>query len=240
VEDEMKHQLKELLTTEWRFLLFKPVKPDMERLGYYYLGFGLVTAWLAGVGRYWDHPRALWWQYLGLGSVAYIIVLAAILWLILWPVRPRHWSYSSVLACVGMTSPPALLYAIPVERFVSMDTAAFLNMWFLGIVACWRVALWFLYVKRSGRLHWFKALSITLLPLVIIVTSLTILNLEHVVFDIMAGIRPENKSAGDGAYIVLLILTYFSMLAAPVLAICYVGTLISELNQRTRLKRDAQ
>ena len=42
---------------------------DLKRLGNHYLFLGVVTAWLIGIGRYWDNPRADWWQYAGLGSV---------------------------------------------------------------------------------------------------------------------------------------------------------------------------
>jgi len=60
-----------------------------------YLAFGLVCTWLAGVGRYWDSPRAELWQHLGLGSVAYVFVLATIIWVLLMPLRPARWSCNS-------------------------------------------------------------------------------------------------------------------------------------------------
>jgi hypothetical protein len=41
----------------------------MVRLGRLYLAIGLVAACLAGIGRYWDNPRAHLWQHLGMGSV---------------------------------------------------------------------------------------------------------------------------------------------------------------------------
>jgi len=103
---------------------------------------GIAFAWIAGMGRNWDHPSAHIWQYAGLGSVAYIFVLAAIIWLIVLPIRPEKWSYLSVLTFVGLTSPLDWLYAIPVERMTTMDFAISANMWFLAIVAFWRVALY--------------------------------------------------------------------------------------------------
>lgn len=215
-------QLREAILTELKFLAFRSVKPNLKDYGNYYLGIGLITAWLAGIGRYWDNPRAELWQYLGLGSVAYIFVMAFILWLLIKPLRPENWSYRSVLIFVGMTSPPAIFYAIPVERFFSLSTAQTMNVWFLLIVASWRVALLFLYLKRSARLSGATIIIAALLPLTIIVTSLTVLNLEHVVFKIMAGLSEDEKSANDAAYGILWLITTVSMMASPVLLVSYL------------------
>lgn len=214
--------IREVLVTEGRFLAFRPVKPDFARLGTHYLVLGLLSAWIAGIGRYWDNPRAELWQTLGLGSVAYVFVMALILWLLLLPLRPENWKYKSVLTFVGMTSPPAILYAIPVERFVTLDTAQTINVWFLAIVAAWRVVLLFLYLSRSAKLSGGTVLIATLLPLVLIVSALAMLNLEHVVFRIMAGLAEEERSANDAAYGILVLITYFSFFASPVLLIAYV------------------
>lgn len=213
---------KEVISTEIGFLLFRRIKPDLKRLGNHYLVLGLVTAWLAGMGRYWDNPRADWWQYAGLGSVAYILVLALVLWVLIMPLHPQGWSYKSVLIFVGMTSPPAMLYAIPVERFLSMSAAQTINVWFLAVVALWRVVLLFRFLKFSARLPGLSILIAALLPLALIVTTLTILNLEHVVFDVMAGIAPDDQSPNDASYGVLFLITTFSVLASPVLFILYL------------------
>lgn len=213
--------LRDLLITEAKFLMFRRVKLDMARMGHLYLGFGLLCAWLAGIGRYWDNPRAETWQHLGLGSLAYIIVLAAFLWLLILPLRPSNWSYRNVLTFVGLTSPPGLLYAIPVERFVSLAAAQTINAWFLAIVATWRVALLIMYLKRAGGLSGLSVFVAAFLPLTLIVTALTALNLEHVVFQIMGGLQDVDQSANDGAYMVLLALTTLSVFTAPVLLLVY-------------------
>ena len=92
---------REVLITEAKFLALQSVKPDFERYGGHYLVLGLFSAWLAGVGRYWDNPRAEVWQVLGLGSIAYVFVMTLILWLLIKPLRPENWSYRSVLTFVG-------------------------------------------------------------------------------------------------------------------------------------------
>ena len=188
--------LRELLVAEAKFLTFRRVKLDMARKGHLYLAFGLVCTWLAGIGRYWDNPRAETWQYLGLGSLAYVLVLAAFLWLLIWPLRPSNWSYRGVLTFVGLTSPPGLLYAVPVERFVSLATAQAINVWFLAIVAAWRVVLLVLYLKRAAGLSALSLVVAAFLPLTLIVTALTALNLEHVVFQVMGGLRDVVSGRG--------------------------------------------
>lgn len=223
-----KDKIREVLITEIKFLVFKPVRPDFINLGNYYLAFGVLTAWLAGVGRYWDNPRAELWQYFGLGSLAYILILALILWLLIKPLRPENWSYKGVLTFVGMTSPPAILYAIPVERFFSLSTASTMNIWFLAIVAIWRVALYFRYLKYSAKLSGVTIVIALLLPLVLIIASLTFLNLEHVIFRIMAGLREDEKTANDAAYYILVAITFFSTYVAPFLLLGYLGVIIKK------------
>ena len=66
----------EVLRTTGRILTFRRVAPDLKRLGSLYLTVGLGFTWLAGIGRYWDNPRAEWWQHLGFGSVIYVFALA--------------------------------------------------------------------------------------------------------------------------------------------------------------------
>lgn len=214
--------IRTILTDELRLLSFRSVSPAIQTHWKAYLAFGLLFTWLAGVGRYWDNPRAEAWQLLGLGSVAYVFVLSFVLWLLLAPLRPQRWNYRNVLVFVSLTAPPAILYAIPVERFMSAAAAAQTNAWFLGIVATWRVALLGVFLRRVARLDWLALIVATLLPLAIIVVVLALLNLEHVVFDIMAGIRPEDKSANDTAYMIVFMLGVISYVSAPFLGVLYV------------------
>jgi len=227
-------RVREVLITELKFLSFRRVKPDLKRLGNDYLILGIVAAWLAGVGRYWDNPRAELWQTMGLGSIAYIFLLALILWLLVKPLCPDNWSYKSVLIFVGMTSPPAILYAIPVERYFTLGTAQTINVWFLAIVASWRVILLLQYLVRGANLGRFVAFVAALLPLAIIVSSLAILNLERVVFRIMGGMTESERTANDAAYFVLLYITYFSFFAAPVLLLIYIILIVI---RRKKIKR---
>ncbi|MCW8857118.1 MAG: hypothetical protein OQJ95_07115 [Kangiella sp.] len=214
-------KLKQIVTDTYRILTFRQPSASISTEWSGYLVFGLIFSWLAGIGRYWDSPRADLLQYLGLGSVGYVFILALIIWLLLIPLKPARWSYKNVLIFITLTSPPAVLYAIPVERFMSLDAAQTTNAWFLAIVAMWRVALLVWFLKSLARLSAMKIVVGTLLPLTLIVVVLSILNLEHVVFNIMAGIKPEERSPNDMAYFVVLGMAYFSMMAAPFLLVIY-------------------
>jgi hypothetical protein len=164
-----------------------------------------------GIGRYWDDPGAKLLQHLGIGSVIYIFALSLLLWLLIWPLRPKAWSYRNVLTFVSLTSPPAILYAIPVERLLDLEKARTFNVWFLAIVASWRVALLIFYLRRHARLQPFSIAVATLLPLTFIITALTVLNLERAVFNLMGGLR-EKGTANDNAYLVLFVLSYLSVM----------------------------
>ena len=158
--------IKQLLMDEFRFLTFRRMSPAIRDHWKAFLVFGLTFTWLAGVGRYWDNPRASLWQYLGLGSLAYVFVLALIIWALVAPLKPRNWSYRNVLLFITLTAPPAVLYAIPVERFMTSGDAVVANIAFLATVASWRVVLYALFLRRTAGLSLVSVIVCTLLPLV--------------------------------------------------------------------------
>lgn len=192
-----------------------------------YLAFGLFFTWLAGVGRYWDSPRATVWQHLGLGSVVYVFVLAFVLWAVVAPLAPARWSYRNVLVFVTLTSPPALLYAIPVERFMSMNAAQDMNVGFLAVVATWRVVLLMWFLRTVARLAIVELVVASVMPLALIVVVLAQLNLEHVVFNFMAGLAPEDRSANDRAYVLVVRIAFLSFGAAPYLLFAYALAVVN-------------
>lgn len=100
-----------------------------------------------------------------------------------------------------------------------------INVWFLAAVASWRVALLFFYLKRYAGLPIYAITVAGLLPLSGIVTTLTFLNLERAVFDIMGGLR-ETGTANDSAYAVLATLTFFSALLFVPLLIAYIIVIV--------------
>jgi hypothetical protein len=221
-----------ILSDNWRILTFRRPSACIATHWRAYLLFGLLVTWLAGIGRYWDNPRAHLLQYLGLGSLAYVLVLAAVLWLLLAPLKPARWSFRQVLIFVTLCSPPALLYAIPVEQFMSLEAAQSANAWFLAIVATWRVALLAVFLLRAAGLTPGSAFVGTLLPICLIIVSLSLLNLEHVVFSIMSGIAPEQRSSADLSYSIVFLLSLLSFITAPFLLVWY-GVLVYLAQART-------
>lgn len=229
----------EMLRTQFAFLGFRAIQVSLQRDFWRWFTFVFLVTWAAGIGRYWDHPSAEYWQYLGVGSIVYIFCLSFLLYLIVWPLRPSNWTYRGVLVFVGLTSLPALLYAIPVERFVDLDTAQTTNAWFLGVVAIWRVALLIRYLIASAELHWFIVVTVSVLLLSGIVVTLTLLNLEHVVFDLMAGIRDADASPNDSAYLIVLVLAFFSLWAFPVALVLYLGAVVHRQRSRKSSETNA-
>ena len=211
--------------TMGRLLFFRASQDELANPGWRHLAIGLCCTWIVGIGRYWDNPRVGLLQYLGLGSLVYVFLLSLFLWLIIWPLRPKYWSYFRVLTFVTLVSPPAILYAIPVQMFCPLDTANSVNAWFLAIVAAWRVALLFFFLRRMGELAWFAIITATLLPLSLIVLVLTVLNLERVVFNLMGGM--VNRSPNDSAYDVLLVLSWLSIVLIIPLVISYLAMIAS-------------
>ena len=110
----------------------------------------------------------------------------------------------NVLTFITLTSVPALLYAILVDNLVPIrgrrnpSTHGF-SPWSLPGVS----RSWWCSCAALLRFPGVAILVASLLPLVLIVVALTVLNLEHVVFNIMAGIPPGARSGNDLAYIVV-------------------------------------
>lgn len=203
---------RSMLTMTLRFLTFRASRAELLTLRCKHLMFGLVCTWVVGMGRYWDDPVAHLGQKLGLGSVVYVFLLSALLWVVFAPLGARDWSYRRVLTVVTLTAPPAILYAIPVERFTSLAVATDLNLSFLAVVATWRLALFFVYARRLTQLRWSAITVGTLFPLTLIIGGLWIMNLHRMVFNLMGGLRTPATSQ-DSELGLLTFLTVCSVVA---------------------------
>lgn len=224
----------EIIKSTFRLLTFRITREEMLDFGYKHFAFGLLCTWLVGVGRYWDNPRVGLIQHLGFGSVVYIFALALLLWLVLLPLHPKGWSYFRVVTFISLVSPPAILYAIPVEKFTSLETSNTINAIFLFIVATWRVALLLFYLRRAAALDWLSVIGAPLLPLALIVVTLSILNLEKVVFDFMGG--RQNVSPNDSAYKFLFGVSILSFFISPVLLTLYIIAIIVRVRNKPKEK----
>lgn len=215
--------MRAILRDLGRLLTFRLSTERFDAFGRGHLILGLACTWLAGMGRYWDSPRAHLGQQLGLGSLAYVVCLAALLWLVIKPLaRTPAFGFRSLLTFLTLTSPPALLYAIPVERYVSMEQAINLNVWFLTIVALWRVALLAFYLRRAVRLEPAACVLAVLLPISAIIAALAALNLEHATFELMGGFEEANQTPADGAYATVWMLGFLALPTFLITAIAWL------------------
>ena len=208
--------------TLFRILTFRITAEEIDALGWRDLLLGLACTWVVGIGRWWDDPRAPAWSRLGLGSLLYVIVLAIVLRLALLPLRVRNDRYFTVLTYVTLTAPPAILYAIPVERWMSMQAAQAVNAWFLAVVAAWRVAAWLIYCRRGGGLPWWLAVAASLLPLALAVMGLARLDLSSDMFELMAGFR-EPHHRQDAATMSVILLGFGATALSPFLLLLYLA-----------------
>jgi hypothetical protein len=214
-----------MIRTLLRLVSLRFTRDDLAGVDGRHLAVGLVLTWLAGMGRYWDHPNPEPLQRLGLGSVVYVFALSLLLWAIARPLATSALRYPHLLSVVTWTAPLAFLYAVPVERFLTLDAARSANVLFLAVVASWRVAIYALYLRRWAGLRGLSQLVATALPLCLIVAALAALNLEKAVFEIMAGLHHQG-TANDDAYLVVLLLTFGSLYAFPVLALLWIVLLV--------------
>jgi hypothetical protein len=214
----------QIVKDTFRLLTFRLTREEFLSFGRGYLIFGLICTWFVGVGRYWDNPEAEFLQHLGVGSVVYIFVLALFLWIFIAPLQVKNWSYQRFLTFIALVSPPAILYAIPIEKFTDLSTANGINAWFLFIVAAWRVALLLFALRVFFELDRLAAVTTTFFPLSLIVIGLGVLNADKFVFNVMGGIR--EPSPNDSAYGVLLLLFVLSIFLAPLLLLTYFALII--------------
>jgi len=215
---------REVLDTTARLLTFRAKHAELNALINKHLILGLVCTWIVGIGRYWDNPRVGFLQHLGIGSVVYVFVLSLLLWLIAWPLRPKNWTYLRVVTFVSLVSPPAIIYAIPVEKVFSLNSANEINTWFLAVVSLWRVALLIYFLAISAQLDILSVFLATLLPLTLIVNALTALNLEKAVFALMGGLG--GRTPNDDALATLWILSLLSMVIFIPLLLLYLAVVV--------------
>jgi hypothetical protein len=220
----------QILTKIIRLLTFKLTREEILQFDRKQLIAGLIGTWIVGMGRYWDDQGASLLQHAGLGSVIYIFSLSAFIWLIVKPFRVDVWSYFRVLTFISLTSFPAILYAIPVEKFLSISTANMINVWFLAIVAAWRLSLLYRFLKIFTLLSYGNILVITFMPICLIISVLTALNLHRVVFNIMGGIRDPNPH--ESSYFVLMFLTVISVILSLPLLISYIVGVVNSRNKK--------
>lgn len=217
----------------FRILAFAAKPEELDELGWRSLAFGLPSVWLVGYGRWWDEPRDISWPHrFGLGSVAYVLILSALLWLIGAGMARRRWSYPKVLAFVCFTALPAMLYAIPVEMFTTARRAVDWNIAFLLLVSVYRVALLLWFYFRGAGLPAAQAWVTGLLPLGLISFGLAVFGMAEGIIEIMGGIRESGRAAEAFAAVTFISCT--TIYTTPILLIVYFVMLTNTTLERRR------
>lgn len=121
---------------------------------------GLLLVLSAGLAREYDHEDLLhepWHALLPLGaSLATATLLYGLIRLVSWRRSGTGWPGRGGPAFLGLywaTAPLAWLYAIPVERFLPVESAVAANLGLLGLVSAWRVLLMARVVAVVWRCH---------------------------------------------------------------------------------------
>ncbi len=220
--------MKQAFRQLWRVLTFRTTAEDVASWSYRELGLGLICTWLVGIGRWWDDPRDLMLPVrLGLGSIAYVLVFAGVMWLLLRPIVDNPPTILQVLTFVCFVSPPAALYALPVERWTGMETAIQLNLIFLFIVAVYRVSLLIRFYVVAIKMSVGKALLTTFLPISIAIFSIATMNMLSKIIQFMGGVREEATRRHSMEQFTVTIAAV-SVIAAPFLILCYLCILCAE------------
>jgi hypothetical protein len=179
---------------------------------------GFVFVIVAGLAREYDGEDLLhqpWHLLIPLGaSLATSAVLYVLVRGIAWAHGaqdpPPLGGYLDFLGLYWLTAPLALVYAVPVERFMSAADATRANLWLLGLVALWRVVLMARVVSVLYRIGFFTAMFIVMLfgdTVAVILLSMT----ELPIVAIMGGIRlSESESALYSTVMLLRVLTVLS------------------------------
>lgn len=174
-----------------RFAFFRPLKGDPAKHWRTYLAVGAGLTWVVGFGRYWDDENASLLLRSGTTSLLYTIVLSGFIWLSVLGLKPDRWSYRNVLLMVTMTALPGLIYAIPIEVFMDLQSAGTTNMVFLATVAAWRMALYYAFLKRVSKLPYHPLIVAWLLPPSIIVAALGVYGALYAISAGMGGVRGD-------------------------------------------------
>ena len=188
---------------------------------------GLIFVFSAGLAREYDGQDLLhepWHLLLPLvASLATSFLLYLLLRTVGW-FRGAGWKpffagYWSFLGLYWMTAPLALVYGIPVERFLDQEIAACLNLNVLALVAAWRVLL----IIRVASVLWSASPSAVFFPVMLMADTVAIVAIvasPTPIVGLMAGVQygPGEELIGLASHAVL-VLAHLSWL------IWLVGTL---------------
>lgn len=210
-----------------RFLTFRSREEDFFEARWSLLILAILGTWIVGIGRWVTDRDALAIQRTGIGSIAYIVALSTALYVMLWFVSNRKTRYLDMLVVVGMTSPPALVYAIPVERWFTPEVSAGLHAAALAFVSIYRVSLLIFYLVRSRRYDISGAVFGFLLLLSCILLWLFLSGKTGITFTGMGGIERADPEIAEDVANAINALGCFPCLVAPLAGVFYMISVAS-------------
>jgi hypothetical protein len=176
------------------------------------LGVGALLVLSAGLARNYDKPE-LWSQpWRLLGPFAASLAISGVLFLVAYGLAlgrglARHRFvkvYGSFLSLYWATAPLAWFYGIPFERFLNPLDATRANLWVLGLVSVWRVAL---MVRALSVLMNVSALAV--FPVVLAVADaiawMALVFSPVPIIQIMGGTDPRADLISNVAFLILIL-----------------------------------
>ena len=184
------------------------------------LGFGLLWVLGAALARRYDRADLMTEPH-HLGAPLLVSTLnGTLLFLLLWACFLRKTAdrpsiaqcYRVFLGLFWMTGPLAWLYAVPVERFLGSYDAAVVNLWFLAVVATWRVLLYTRFVSVLLGIGFFRAFFPVMLFSDVVAVAFAVLSPKPI-WALMGGLMhsPEDVLILDVGLMVMLLGTYSSV-----------------------------
>ncbi len=218
--------MKAIFTDLWKFLTFRADQKDYERFGLWHFAVGFCFTWMVGILRNWDFPEAPIWAKLGLGSLVYIFLLTSVMWVSNALQGYENLSFTRILTVISMTAPPAVIYGIPVEAFMSLEGAQYANLCFLCIVALWRVTLFVHFLCVAGGNFFGRAMLVVFAPICLIALGLLSTGRIKYTIDLMGGLNRQPSGPNDAADALLLTLGFLSV---PGLLMAIVALIVDRI-----------
>jgi len=181
---------QDVFRTMIRVLTFRITRVEFQAFDHRHLAGGLVSTWIVGMGRYWNAADATLAQRMGVGSLLFVVTFSGLVWLALGPLNPGDWSYGRLLTLLALVSPPAILYAIPVEQLARSSTAVPIRIGMLTLVAVWRLSLLVYYVMKLSTLRRPTAVIGSFIPIAASIAALSAMHLTDTTAQGMARLEP--------------------------------------------------
>lgn len=117
---------------------------------------------------------------------------------------------------------------------MTLEAAIETNVWFLAVVATWRLGLYWRYLKLVPEAPALGKITAGVLPVAAIIFALAMLNLEHAVFAVMGGV--SERTAHDGSFAVVATLAILSFVSTPFLLLLWAAAIAQARRRRQEIE----